>query len=354
MTKKEFLEKAREKHGYKYEYPNLSDNILSNQDIDILYQGKLYKQKVVKHLTLGRCPEKNTPSKTTEQFIKESKEVWGDKYDYSLVEYKGALKKIKIIYEGIVFEQIASAHLQGHSPEKNLNTKNFIKKSIKKHGKKYDYSYTKFISGNIPVMIGYKGIFYLQKPYQHIIGNCPENYKLSVRKTNNQFINESNRVHDYKYNYDKVDYQKNQIKVVITCPIHGDFTQRPLSHLQGNGCPSCSESLGEKIIYKILKDWNINFVRQKKFQDCRNTFELPFDFFIESMRTCIEFDGKQHYEPVSHFGGINAFNKLKINDKIKSDYCEDNFINLIRIRYDEIDNIPKILYENLKTFIKKH
>jgi len=69
MTKQEFLDRAREKHGYKYQYPNLSDKVLSSDDIDILYNGVLYKQKVVKHILLGRCPEKNTPIKTTEEFM---------------------------------------------------------------------------------------------------------------------------------------------------------------------------------------------------------------------------------------------------------------------------------------------
>lgn len=61
----------------------------------------------------------------------------------------------------------------------------------------------------------------------------------------------------------------------------------------------------------------------------------------------------QHYQPVPHFGGIDAYERLKTNDKIKNDYCEENFINLVRIRYDQIDDIYRILYENLKTFIKK-
>ena len=70
MTKSEFLERAREKHGYKYQYPYLSDKVLSNDNIIIVYNGIEYKQKVVKHILLGRCPEKNTPIKTTDEFIK--------------------------------------------------------------------------------------------------------------------------------------------------------------------------------------------------------------------------------------------------------------------------------------------
>ena len=129
MTKQEFLDRARDVHGYKYQYPNLPDKVLSNQDIDIIYNGVLYKQKVVKHILLGRCPEKNTPTKTTEQFISEARKVWGDKYDYSLSEYIGALDKVKIIYDGIVFEQVAISHLRKMAPEDNSNQDFFIKKS---------------------------------------------------------------------------------------------------------------------------------------------------------------------------------------------------------------------------------
>ena len=343
MTKNEFLEKAREKHGYKYQYPNLEEKILTTNKIEVIYKGLTFSQSVAKHI-LGRCPEKNTPMKTTEQFIKESKDIWGDKYDYSLVDYKGSFKKVKIIFEGIVYEQMAVDHLKG-SPEKNLNQESFIKKSIKKHGKKYDYSLVKFTSGSNAVMIGYKGIFYLQKPYHHLMGSCPENVNLSIRKTIKKFIIESNLVHDNKYNYDKAEYIKNQIKVIITCPIHGDFTQTPNSHLSGAGCPYCNESKGEKEIVKFLNKHDINYVRQHKFIDCRNILQLPFDFYIPSLRKCIEFDGKQHYEPMEFFGGVKAYEYLKNNDRIKSDYCEENYIDLIRIRYDQ--DVNKILKDNL-------
>jgi hypothetical protein len=351
MTKQEFLERARETHGYKYQYPNLPDKVLSNNTIDIIYNGVLYKQKVVKHILLGRCPEKNTPSKTTEQFISEAKEIWRDKYDYSLSEYTGALNKVKIIYDGVVFEQVAISHLRKLAPEEHMNLEYFKKKSIDKWGNKYDYSLVEYIDCKTKVKIIYDGVVYEQTPSGHL-SYAPENIKLAVRKKNEQFISEANKVHDFKYNYDKTEYQKNQIKVTITCPIHGDFQQTPNSHLIGIGCPHCNESKGEKEISKVLRKMNINFDRQKKFSDCRNVFELPFDFYIPSLRTLIEFDGKQHFQPMEFFGGVEAFEKLKINDKIKSDYCEDNFIDLIRIRYDQIDDIPKILWDNLKNRIK--
>lgn len=352
MTREEFLEKARDKHGYKYEYPNLSEKVLSSDSIDILYKGVLYKQKVVKHILLGRCPEKNTPIKTTEQFIKEAKEIWGDKYDYSLANYKGATKPLKVIFDGIIFEQIASSHLRGMAPELNMNRDWFIKRAKDKWGDKYDYSLVEYKDCKKKVKIIYKktGEIFEQTPHLHLY-RAPENIRLAIRKTTEQFIKEANIIHDFRFSYDKTNYIKNQIKVIINCPIHGDFEQRPLSHLQGNGCPNCSESKGEKIIAKYLDKNNISYYRQHKFDDCKNIFQLPFDFYIPKYRTCIEFDGKQHYEPADFFGGIEAFEKLKTNDRIKDDYCEDNFINIIRIRYDQMDKIDSILNESFQ--IKK-
>lgn len=344
MTKQEFLDRAREKHGYKYEYLNLTDKVLSNQVIEIEFKGEIYKQRVVKHILLGRCPEKNTPIKTTEKFIQEAQEIWGNKYDYSLTEYTGANNKIKVIYDGVIFEQRATSHLM-YAPELNMNKEYFIKRSIDKWGEnKYDYSLVDYKNCKTKVKIIYNktGEIFEQTPHLHLY-RAPENIKLAIRKTTEQFIKEANIIHDNKFNYDKTDYISNQTKVIITCPEHGDFEQRPLSHLQGIGCSNCNESKGEKIIAKYLKYKKINFDRQKKFEDCRNVFELPFDFYIPSKRIAIEFDGIQHYQPLEFFGGIKSFEKRKYNDKIKNDYCEDNYINLIRIKYDEVNIIEEIL-----------
>ena len=350
MTKQEFLERARETHGYKYQYPNLSEKVLSTDNIDVVYNGVTYKQKVVKHITLGRCPEKNTPIKTTDQFIKEAQEVWGkEKYDYSITEYNGALKPIKIIYDGVIFKQIASLHLRA-APELNMNRDWFIKRSQDKWGKeRYDYSLVEYkhCKSKVKIIYNKTGEIFEQTPHLHLY-RAPENIKLSVRKTTEQFIKEANLIHDFKFSYEKTDYIKNQIKVIITCPIHGDFYQNPLSHLQGCGCSGCSESKGEKSISKYLDKNEISYYRQHKFHDCKNIFQLPFDFYLPKYRTAIEFDGKQHYEPIEYFGGLESYNRLKVNDKIKNDYCEDNFIELIRIRYDQIDRIYDILNECLK------
>jgi very-short-patch-repair endonuclease len=344
MTKAIFLEKARKKHGYKYNYINLSNIIMQMDYIELEYKNQLYSQRVVKHLK-GNCPEKKTTIKENNSFIEESKKIWGDKYNYSLTKYIDARTKIKIIHDGIIYEQLPGSHLK-YPVEGYLDQDIFLKKAHKKWGNKYDYSLVNFKTANTKIKIILNGIIYEQTAHNHL-KYAPE--KLNKKKNTNQFIIESNQIHDFIFDYTKTIYKTDREKVIIECQIHGEFEQLPNSHLRGRGCPYCKESKGEKQIAKILNKYNINFDRQKKFSDCKNIYELPFDFFIPSLRLCVEFDGVQHYEPITYFGGIEAFEKLKINDKIKNDYCEDNYINLIRIKYNEIDDIEKII----TPFIKK-
>jgi hypothetical protein len=343
MTRLEFLEKARERHGYKYSYPNLGDKILMGDIIDIIYDGVLYKQKVNKHI-MGRCPEKGTPKKTTEEFIKECKQIWGDKYDYSITEYRGALKPIKVIYQGVIFEQIASSHLR-YSPELNMNREWFIKRAKDKWLNKYDYSLVDYVNSNTKVKIIYKKTneVFEQTPHNHLISS-PEKIKFSTKKTTEEFIRESNIIHDSKYNYGETQYEKNNKKVIIICPLHGKFEITPISHLGGEGCQYCEEWNAKKIISKFLNKRKFLYHREYKFHDFKN---LSFDFYIPSLRTVIEFNDIQHFQPVEHFGGIDAFEKIKINDRIKEDYCEENYINLISIKWNQIDQIESILSDIL-------
>jgi very-short-patch-repair endonuclease len=239
MNRLNFLEKAHNIHGYKYEYLDLSDKVKVSDTIKVKFDDIVYYQKVIKHLT-GRCPEKIMYKKTTEEFILEAKEVWGDKYDYSLTKYEGALNNIKVIYNGIVYEQRAKSHLEGLAPE--------------------------------------------------------------FRKNEESILNDTLNKYDLE---------------------------------------------GEKEIMDFLEKFNIDY-KHKLFID-----NMSFDFYIESIRTCIEFDGLYHFEPVDTLGGTKTYQRMKLNDKIKNDYCEENYINLIRIKYDQIDNIFQFLWENLKIYIKK-
>lgn len=84
--------------------------------------------------------------------------------------------------------------------------------------------------------------------------------------TTEEFINKANIIHNNKYNYSKVKYDKSYIKVEIICPEHGSFWQAPNHHLSGEGCLICNSSKGELLIQNILNKYNIPFEREVTFK----------------------------------------------------------------------------------------
>lgn len=99
------------------------------------------------------------------------------------------------------------------------------------------------------------------------------------------------------------------------------------------GCNKISKY--EEYVENILNELNIIYKREFRFNDCRNRFPLPFDFYMEydNKKYCIECQGQHHYEPVEHFGGQSRFRTTQHNDKIKKEYCETNNITLICLPY---------------------
>lgn len=126
-----------------------------------------------------------------------------------------------------------------------------------------------------------------------------------------------------------------------------------VSILQGKACPHCRMSHGAIKIEKYLKNHNVDYEREYRFDDCKNERPLPFDFFIPSLNMCIEYDGEQHFMPV-RFGKEETDERVKCkfisqkeNDSIKTKYCMDNNIKLVRIPYTDFNNINEILDKHI-------
>lgn len=131
------------------------------------------------------------------------------------------------------------------------------------------------------------------------------------------------------------DYIDSTTKIDYRCKKCGSvYSAKPYNLINGNcGCKKCNQSKGELIISSYLDEHNISYEREKIFSDCKNKKVLRFDFYIDKLKVAIEYDGRQHFEPVS-FNGINCdFNEICKRDKIKDDYCKKKKINLIRIPY---------------------
>lgn len=129
---------------------------------------------------------------------------------------------------------------------KKLTTEEFIRRARKTHGDKYDYSKVVYKNSGDKVCIvcPKHGDFY-QRPSMHIKGNkCPKcalEERVKKRTSNKeQFVASARLIHGNKYDYSKVVYINNNTKVCITCPLHGEFLQRPADHLIGCGCRACA------------------------------------------------------------------------------------------------------------------
>jgi very-short-patch-repair endonuclease len=130
----------------------------------------------------------------------------------------------------------------------------------------------------------------------------------------------------------------------LYCKENGEFLQRPDHHLQKIGCPKCKLSHGEKQVDIYLREHNINFIPQKRFSDCKDKQPLPFDFYLPEVNICIEYDGPQHYGIWNNKKFNINFKTIKIHDEIKTNYCKQKGIRLIRIPYT-----IKLTEEYLKT-----
>lgn len=128
---------------------------------------------------------------------------------------------------------------------KRLTTEDFIKKAKAVHGDKYDYSKIVYVNQKTDVIITcpLHGDF-RQRPNNHYMGaGCPV-CSGNKKSDTEDFIKKAKAVHGDKYSYDRVLYMNNKTLVEIICPIHGVFKQTPDKHLSGQGCPMC---VGEKL-----------------------------------------------------------------------------------------------------------
>lgn len=143
------------------------------------------------------------------------------------------------------------------------------------------------------------------------------------------------------------EYINNQYPIVLLCPNGHEYKTSLSNFMQGRRCSICSMSSGEQEIYRILNKYNIKFIYQYKFNDCKDKLPLPFDFYLTDYNICIEFDGQQHFNQNSFNMTNENFNDRKHKDSIKTQYCINNNIKLIRIPYWEFNNIENILIKEL-------
>jgi len=262
---KKFLKNAAEIHGDKYDYSKVV-YVGTEQKVIIICQ-KHGEFKQTPHSHIGQKAECNKCSyekqgrakrKTIEVFIKEAKNIHGDKYDYSKVEYVNSRAKVIIICrEHGEFEQTPNNHIsqkQGCSKcsgKYSPTTEEWVEKAIKVHGDKYDYSKAEYTGKDrkITIICREHGEF-KQIASSHLRGLSAESgqprgagcSKCSgcYSPTTEEWIEKAIKVHGDKFDYSKVEYVNSGKHIDIICKEHGKFQQTPEVHLRGFGCSKCS------------------------------------------------------------------------------------------------------------------
>lgn len=283
--------------------------------------------------------------KTVEQFLIEAETVHPE-LDFSLVnEYINNNTKIEVIChckdycgnEHGKFSITPNNLLRGKGCPKCSGKKNTSEERkefcVKKYNGKYDYSKSDFSDVKKKTIVICKEHGAFQTDFDHHFNSsvgCP--FCSYPSRNTESFKTEAVKIHKGFYTYDKVNYKNSHSKVIITCPIHGDFEQSPNAHLRGQGCPKCSNNRTrlEEMVTKLLENENIYFTHNKrpKWLKRGKIGQLSLDFYIPDIKLGIECQGKQHF-------GIGGWSK-KFNferqierDKWKMEQCVNNGIKLI-------------------------
>lgn len=181
----------------------------------------------------------------------------------------------------------------------------------------------------------------------HIISNqsnCPqcslkrecEKRKLSLDEVNNRLLKNERPLICLIY----TSGNKNSKFECLKCGYR--WWARGGSVIRDNsGCPNCHSSSNETVISDWLTNHNIEYIREYKFNDCKNKQPLPFDFYIPKYGILIEMQGEQHFRPVkfrktmSDEETIEWFNYRQRLDNIKSSYAKEMGYTFVEIRFDE-------------------
>lgn len=342
-----FIEKAKLVHGDNYDYSKVEYKTSTDKVCIICKKHGEFYQTPHNHLSKHGCPicarEKsgNNQKKSLKEIIESFKSVHGDRYDYSKVDYKGINTRVTIICkEHGEFLQIPKYHINGHGcpycgGRKKLTTEEFISKAKVVHGDKYNYSNVNYETTDKEVeIICKKHGSFMQRPHEHLCGsNCPlcaqesRTKKQTYRKED--FVNKSKLVHGDKYDYSKTIYKFSWDKVIITCPIHGNFEQTASIHMNGYGCPKCgSDSCADK-----FKKTTEQFIKEAtaKHGDLYDYSKVEYKNKITKIPIICKKHGIFWQTPSHHLDGEGCpiCQNSKLENEIK------NFLTNINIEFEE-------------------
>lgn len=292
---------------------------------------------------------------TTFDFIKASSKKHDYFYNYDKSVYTKTSEKLIITcpIHGD-FCQRAASHSKGAgcrecsklkiSKALTKTKEEFIEQSLKIHGFIYDYSDIEYINGDLKVNIACKkhGIF-LQSPNIHLNGHgCS---KCNRRLTTEDFIKKSFEKHKDFYSYEKSVYVTSKTKVIITCPLHGDFKQTPCDHLSGRGCNECGKNKVREAISFNTEEFIIKAIIKHS-----NRYDYSKVNYINNstkIKIICNIHGEFQQIPNDHIGG-HGCNSCSLDT---SRHTTKSFIERAKVVHNDLYSYEKSNYLNGKSKI---
>lgn len=144
-----------------------------------------------------------------------------------------------------------------------LTQEQVLERFKKAHGDRYDYSLVDFkrVKDDVIIICKEHGEF-PQQVGNHMMGvGCR---KCAIQaKTTDEFIQDARKIHGDRYDYDSVDYASAFEYIIITCREHGPFRKIPNAHLNGQGCPKCASNVfrssNPAVFYIYKSDYFVGF-----------------------------------------------------------------------------------------------
>lgn len=275
MNREQFILKARQVHGWKYDYSKVSLTKVHDYICIICPEHGEFKQRANHHLAGHGCKEcgkiANAMARriSFDEFVRKAKEVHGDKYIYHRDSYADFTHETMIkCPQGHTFMQKPTCHVNqeqgcpvcaGVFP---ISKEEFIYRMINKFGDKFDLSGINYIDYKTPIdYVCDKGHQVHQTPYNIMNSKygcpvCAEKERVNhVTFTTEDFISRAKIIHGDKYDYTPSIYRGMRETLIIRCPKHGNFEQEPMNHLQGCGCQKCGKENASEMIRGTLEDF---------------------------------------------------------------------------------------------------
>jgi len=271
----------------------------------------------------------------TEDFIRKSQEIYGNKYDYSLVEYKNNHTIVDIVCpkHGIFKKRPCHFYNLSECPDCIKEQKvflptlnDFVSLANKIHNNKYDYSLVEYKNNytKVKIICSEHGIFE-QKPYYHVKGHgCDECGKNNRKLTTTSFIQQAIEKHGNKFSYEKTKVDGVKNKVIVNCRKHGEFKINIYSHLKCDG--GCLECKKEKL-KKLYTSNNHEFI-EKSLNIHNDKYEynnIRYKSCYEKIEITCNKHGPFWQQPNNHLTGYGC-PSCGIRTSKYEDYLEKYFI----------------------------